>query len=92
MRRLFIVVLFALSGCQAMIYGTATDLDKLSIGMTKAQVIEALGAPAAAGADGTPGEEYLVYKRMQHAVSAWPRTYRVTLKDGKVVRYVEQAS
>ncbi len=79
-----------LSGCQAMVYGTATDFEKLSLGMDKAQVIQALGSPVSVAADGDKGEEYLVYKRMKHAISEWPRTYLVTLKGGMVVRYGEQ--
>jgi len=80
----------ALSGCQAMVYGTASDFDKISIGMDKAQVVQALGSPVSVGADGEKHEEYLVYKRMKHAVSEWPRTYLVTLKDGKLIKYGEQ--
>lgn len=73
-----------------MIYGTATDFEKVSIGMTKAEVIAAIGSPVSVAADGDKGEETLVYKRMKHAISEWPRTYAVTLRDGKVVRYGEQ--
>lgn len=80
----------ALGGCQAVVYGTATDFEKLSIGMDKAQVVQALGTPISVAADGEKGEEYLIYKRMKHAISEWPRTYQVTLKNGKVVRYGEQ--
>lgn len=90
MRRLFVLSVFALTGCQAMVYGTASDLDKLSIGMDKAQVIAALGQPTSVGADGAKREEYLTYKRMNHAISAWPRDYRVTLVDGKVAKYGEK--
>jgi hypothetical protein len=90
MRRLFIVLVLALTGCQAMVYGTAADFEKLSIGMDKAQVVQALGQPVAVAADGAKGEEYLTYKRMNHAVSAWPRDYQVTLVGGKVVRYGEK--
>jgi outer membrane protein assembly factor BamE (lipoprotein component of BamABCDE complex) len=90
MQRLILALVFALAGCQAMIYGTASDFEKLSIGMTKPQVIQALGQPVSVGADGEKGEEYLVYKRMKHTISEWPRTYQVTLKEGKVVRYGEQ--
>jgi hypothetical protein len=81
---------FALIGCQAMIYGTAADFEKLSLGMTKAQVIGVLGRPVSVSADSDTGEESLAYKRMKHAVSEWPRTYLVTLRNGKVVKYGEQ--
>lgn len=90
MRRLFIFLSFALTGCQAMVYGTATDFEKLSIGMEKAQVIQALGQPVSVGANGANREEYLTYKRMNHAISAWPRDYQVTLVDGKVAKYGEK--
>lgn len=73
-----------------MVYGTASDFEKVSLGMTKAQVLQVLGSPTAVGADGDKGEEYLVYKRMKHAISQWPRTYTVTLREGRVVKYGEQ--
>ena len=79
-----------LGGCQAVVYGTASDFERVSLGMTKAQVIEALGSPVSVSADGDMGEEYLIYKRMKHAISEWPRTYSVTLRGGKVVKYGEQ--
>jgi outer membrane protein assembly factor BamE (lipoprotein component of BamABCDE complex) len=89
-RQLAFVASFFLVGCQALIYGTASDFEKVSLGMTKAQVLEVLGSPAASHADGDKGEEYLIYKRMKHAISDWPRTYQVTLRGGKVVKYGEQ--
>ncbi|GDY01101.1 hypothetical protein LBMAG49_04300 [Planctomycetota bacterium] len=89
-KKLAAIAVLLLSGCQALIYGTASDFDKLSLGMTKAQVIQTLGAPVSVSADGDKGEEYLIYKRMKHAISAWPRTYSVTIRSGKVVKYGEQ--
>jgi outer membrane protein assembly factor BamE (lipoprotein component of BamABCDE complex) len=87
-----IITAFAilLTGCQALVYGTASDFEKVSLGMSKAQVIEVLGSPVSVSADGDKGEEYLIYKRMKHAISEWPRTYAVTLRGGKVVKYGEQ--
>jgi len=79
-----------LAGCQAMVYGTASDFEKISLGMTKEQVIQTLGSPVSVSADGDKGEEYLIYKRMKHAISEWPRTYSVTLRGGKVIKYGEQ--
>jgi hypothetical protein len=79
-----------LAGCQALIYGTATDFNRISLGMTKAQVTEVLGSPVSTSADGDKGEEILVYKRMKHAISEWSRTYSVTLRNGKVVKFGEQ--
>lgn len=79
-----------LAGCQAAIYGAADDLGKLALGMSRTDVVATLGQPVAVAADADRGEETLVYKRMQHPISQWPRTYAVTLREGKVVRYGEQ--
>ena len=89
-KKLSAALFMLLTGCQAMIYGTASDFEKISLGMTKAQVIQTLGSPVSVSADGDKGEEYLIYKRMKHAISEWPRTYSVTLRDGTVVKYGEQ--
>ena len=88
--KLAVIAVLLLSGCQAVVYGTASDFDKVAIGMSKQQVIQTLGSPVSVSADGDKSEEYLIYKRMKHAVSAWPRTYSVTLRGGKVVKYGEQ--
>lgn len=86
-KRLALIAVLLLTGCQAVVYGTASDFDKVAIGMTKQQVIQTLGSPVSVSADGDKSEEYLIYKRMKHAVSAWPRTYSVTLKkQGSQVR------
>ncbi len=87
-----VVCAVALAGCQAMMYGTAADLNKLSLDMPRAQVIEVMGEPTTVYADGAKGEEYLIYRRMSHVVSWGPQTYQVTLRDGKVVHYGEQVS
>ncbi len=79
-----------LVGCQAMVYGTAADFEKISLNMTKEQVIKTLGSPVSVSADGDKDEEYLIYKRMKHAISEWPRTYSVTLRGGKVIKFGEQ--
>lgn len=89
-RFVFFAALFLLVGCQAMIYGTASEFNKLSIDMTKEQVIEILGNPVSVLADGDKGEEYLIYKKMKHTISEWPRTYQVTIRNGKVVKWGEQ--
>lgn len=87
---LVFTVVALITGCQAMIYGTAADFGKISLGMPKSQVIAILGSPTSVSADADKGEEQLIYKRMKHAISEWPRTYAVTLREGKVVRYGEQ--
>jgi len=86
----FVCLFLVLAGCQAAIYGTATDFNDLELGMTKAQVIELIGEPVSRAADGDTGEEYLIYKKMKHAISEWPRTYQVTIRNGKVVKWGEQ--
>ena len=73
-----------------MIYGTSSKFNDLSLGMSKEQVISILGRPVETLADGDKAEEYLIFKKMKHAISAWPRTYRVTLRAGKVVKWEEQ--
>lgn len=87
---LLLVFMLLTAGCQAMVYGTATDLNKISLGMTKSEVIDVLGTPVSISADGDKHEEYLIYKRMKHAISEWPRTYKITLRNGKVVKYGEE--
>jgi outer membrane protein assembly factor BamE (lipoprotein component of BamABCDE complex) len=89
-KKLAVIAAIFLTGCQAMVYGTASDFEKISLGMTKEQVIQTLGSPVSISANGDKGEEYLIYKRMKHAISEWPRTYSVTLRGGKVVKYGEQ--
>ena len=86
---LAVLTTILLSGCQV-IYGMSSDFAKISLGMTKVQVIEVLGQPVAVGADADKNEESLIYKRMKHFFSELPRTYEVVLRDGKVVRYGEQ--
>ena len=83
-------VCLTLSGCQAVVYGTATAFNALELGMSKPEVIEILGKPVSRSVDGDKGEEYLIYKKMKHAISAWPRTYEVVLREGKVVKWGEQ--
>ena len=76
-----------LAGCQAMMYGTAEDFRKLSLGMTKAEVTRTIGEPASTSADARTGEEVLIYRRMPQTVGWLPFNYEVVLKDGRVVRY-----
>lgn len=90
MRAALLFLFVFVVGCQAMVYGTASDMNKLSIGMTKTEVIKTIGEPVSTSMDGDKHEELLIYKRMKHAVSEWPRTYQVTLRDGKVIKWGEQ--
>jgi len=90
MKAIILSTLLFMAGCQAMIYGTASDFEKISLGMSKSETIKILGSPVSVSADGDKGEEYLIYKRMKHAISEWPRTYVVTMRNGKIVKYGEQ--
>nr|WP_315227488.1 outer membrane protein assembly factor BamE [uncultured Albidiferax sp.] len=90
LKKIIAAFVVLLTGCQAIVYGTASDFEKISLGMSKVQVIQIIGSPVSVSADGDKGEEYLIYKRMKHAISEWPRTYSVTLREGKVVKYGEQ--
>ena len=58
MKKLYIgaLILFALAGCA----GTASKTNQVSLGMTKQEVITALGDPSSSRATG--GVEYLTYK------------------------------
>jgi outer membrane protein assembly factor BamE (lipoprotein component of BamABCDE complex) len=78
-----------LGGCQAAVYGWSSDFEKVSVGMTKDQVIQAAGKPVSVSADADKGEEYFIYKKMQGPTAMWPRTYEVTFKRGHVVKYGE---
>jgi len=73
-----------------MIYGTASSFDELELGMSKKDVIGVLGKPTSVHADADKQETYLIYKKMKHVISEWPRTYQVTLRNNKVIRWGEQ--
>lgn len=88
--RLLVFLLPFLCACQSLVYGTASELNSLSLGMSKGEVIKKLGSPVAIHADADTGEEQLIFKKMKHTISSWPRTYQVTLRNGKVVKWGEQ--
>lgn len=79
----------ALTGCQAMVYGTAADLNRVAVGMDKSQVVAAMGVPTMVSADAAKREEKLTFKKMAQTAGMWPHLYEVTLIDGKVARYGE---
>lgn len=85
-----ILIVTTLTGCQTMMYGKASDLEKLSPGMTKAQVIDTIGSPVATSFDGEKNEEHLLFKKMKGVISWEPKVYDVTFRDGKVLRWGEQ--
>ena len=87
---LALMVCIGLAGCQAAMYGTAEDMNRIRIGMSRAGVVTSLGQPMTSGADAATGEERLVYKRMAYTLGWSPTLYDVVLKEGKVVRYGAQ--
>jgi hypothetical protein len=87
MRR-FLVALAAalpLAGCQAVMYGTASDFNQISIGMTRAEVIQRLGKPSAISA--SPPVEYLIYRKMAAVAAYWPDDYYVEIQAGHVASF-----
>lgn len=85
-------VFINLTGCQAMVYGTASDLNNVSVGMTKPEVVAALGEPMTSSADAAKREEKLTYRRMSAVVTWAPKMYDVTLVDGKVARFGQRTN
>lgn len=91
MRTSILYVLFIslfLTGCMAMIFGTADQLNKLSVGMKKDEVIRLLGQPKSVSAVGNT--EYLKYRWVKTVIAAdgnFPEDYYVTLLNGKVLNY-----
>jgi hypothetical protein len=82
-----------LIGCLAIILtlgcaGSAKKINNLSIGMTKAEVIEIMGAPNYTS--GTSDVEILSYKLTSDTLIR--DTYYVRLKQGKVERFGRQGS
>lgn len=86
MKRIFVVLLcLGLLGCAT----TSDVMNRLSLGMTKPEVIKAMGQPDHTKAE--YGREVLEY-RLHPARGYWtsvtyPEPYWVELQDGKVVRY-----
>lgn len=86
MRSLIVRVLLSivlLAGC-----ATAHKMNQISIGMTKQQVIEALGQPVSTSAK--PGIEYLNYRFSETndpRLYGYTTPYFVRIVDGKVESY-----
>jgi hypothetical protein len=81
---IFLLSVFCLSGCLS----SASDINAVHLGMTKAEVIAAMGQPASITADQTG--EYLNYGlaegwRVGNAATTTP--YEIKLVNGKVVSY-----
>jgi hypothetical protein len=75
-----LVALALLVGC-----ATADKMNRLSVGMTKGEVISVMGAPDTTGAQGD--REYLVYRLSDtklESLVGFTEPYIVELKEGKV--------
>jgi outer membrane protein assembly factor BamE (lipoprotein component of BamABCDE complex) len=85
----FLLTLITLSGCVGH-YAMASRLNRISIGMAKAEVVEALGNPATVSA--REGVEDLTYVLNASAWdTAMPEPYIVRIVDGKVQSYGRKA-
>lgn len=80
MRKLVAIVLLA-TACAT----TSKEMNRLTLGMSKAQVIAILGSPKSTGAEGDT--ETLNYRLPEHSVGSFDDPYFVLLQAGKVVRY-----
>lgn len=85
MKRLAILCVAALTGCQAAMYGTGADMNAVSIGMPRAEVIQKLGTPLSTSATAT--SETLHYRKMERVIGWLPTAYFVRLEAGKVTSY-----
>ena len=81
--RIWIVIFLLLSGC-----ATSGKMNLVSIGMTKAQVIEALGPPVStSAADGVEFMNYRLSETDDDALMGVTTPYFVRIVDGKVNAY-----
>jgi hypothetical protein len=80
-------LLLSLCSCQAMMYGTADQLNDIEVGMSRAEVIARLGEPLTKSATST--EEILTYKWMKAVITWLPQYYFVKIVDNKVHSYGE---
>jgi hypothetical protein len=64
----------------------ASSMDRISVGMTKADVVRTLGEPVGTGVRN--GWEYLEYRMPDRGWMNWEsRPYTIVLQDGRVVTY-----
>lgn len=71
-----------------MVFGTADQLNKISIGMPKQEVLSILGPPKSIAAN--EGIEYLQYSWVKTVIAAdgnFPQDYYVAIRDGKVSNF-----
>jgi outer membrane protein assembly factor BamE (lipoprotein component of BamABCDE complex) len=86
-----IVIWLLVAGCSAF-SGTHSDFNKLEIGMSKQEVIQAMGDPDTTEADASRSEERLYYTRVNHT-AGWfpaPSMYIVTLQNDRVIKWGEK--
>ncbi|MEZ2349449.1 SHOCT domain-containing protein [Caballeronia sp. RCC_10] len=87
-RTLLCAVALSLTGCMAMVFGTADQLNKLSVGMTRQEVIQTLGEPKSISSTGDL--EYFQYRWVKTVIAAdgnFPEDYFVAVRNGRVVSY-----
>lgn len=85
MKYLLLAALVGLTGCQAAMYGTGADMNAVSIGMPRAEVVQRLGTPLSTSATAT--SETLHYRKMERVLGWTPTAYFVRLEAGKVTSY-----
>lgn len=85
---LCVLLALTLTGCMAAVFGTADQLNQISIGMTKEDVVKKLGPPkTTAAADGI---EYMQYRWVKTVIAAdgnFPEVYYVAIKNGLVTSF-----
>lgn len=84
MRTLLFMALLALSGCANGFGKHSSRMNSVSLGMTKAQVIEQIGEPISVSAE--KGVEYLHYRFFEVAFGPY-MPYFVRIKEGRVDSY-----
>ncbi len=81
--RLLLAIIIFISGC-----ANAYKINNVSLGMTKAQVIEVMGRPNSTLAKGDIEYlSYLLYETDEQASYDWPTNYFIRIIDGKVESY-----
>lgn len=84
-KALCILLAALLSGCMAAVFGTADQLNQLSVGMSKEEVLKKLGPPKSTAA--AEGIEYMQYRWVKTVIAAdgnFPEDYYVGIKNGRV--------
>jgi len=89
------ITIITLSGCVDTLrplYDDAAKMNNLSVGMTKAQMIEILGTPVSTSARGDV--ECADYTLLPHSTDyhrSFPSQYSVILVNGKITEYQEES-